>query len=109
MIRTACHPGKSYIITGGLGGLGMELAHWLVGRGATNLVLSSRSGVRDGYQSYSIRRWTEQGIRVKVFSGTVTNMEETEALVTEAIKLGPVGGIFHLAMVRVDPCSENCI
>lgn len=39
---------KSYIITGGLGGFGLELAHWLVLRGAQKLVLTSRSGIRTG-------------------------------------------------------------
>ena len=38
------HPVKCYIITGGLGGFGLELADWLVRRGATKLVLTTRSG-----------------------------------------------------------------
>lgn len=37
---------KSYIITGGLGGFGLELAHWLTLRGAKKLVLTSRFGIR---------------------------------------------------------------
>ena len=37
-------PVKCYIITGGLGGFGLELADWLIGRGATKLVLTTRSG-----------------------------------------------------------------
>ena len=35
----------TYLITGGLGGLGLKLARWLVDRGAHHLVLLSRSGV----------------------------------------------------------------
>ena len=31
--RNNCHPGKVYIITGGLGGFGLELAQWLIDRG----------------------------------------------------------------------------
>ena len=49
--RTSCDPQKSYIITGGLGGFGLELSKWLVERGAKNLILTSRSGVKTGYQS----------------------------------------------------------
>ncbi|XP_006825448.1 fatty acid synthase-like, partial [Saccoglossus kowalevskii] len=30
--RSVCHPKKTYIITGGLGGFGLELANWLVER-----------------------------------------------------------------------------
>src|SRR5260370_8086557 len=32
----------TYLITGGLGGIGLELGHWLVKRRARNLVLNSR-------------------------------------------------------------------
>lgn len=31
--RNTCNPDKVYIIAGGLGGFGLELAHWLVARG----------------------------------------------------------------------------
>lgn len=46
--RTFCPPSKTYIITGGLGGFGLELAQWLTERGARKLVLTSRSGIRSG-------------------------------------------------------------
>lgn len=44
------------VCAGGLGGFGLELAEWLVVRGATRLLFNSRSGVRTGYQSWCIRR-----------------------------------------------------
>ena len=34
----------TYLISGGLGGLGRSIAGWMVGRGARNLLLLSRSG-----------------------------------------------------------------
>ena len=42
--RSMCDPRYSYVVTGGLGGFGLELAHWLVDRGARNLILTSRRG-----------------------------------------------------------------
>lgn len=39
-----------YILTGGLGGLGLELTDWLIGRGAKKIVLTSRRGITTGYQ-----------------------------------------------------------
>lgn len=50
--RTSCLPTKSYIITGGLGGFGLELAQWLVERGAQKIILTSRSGIRTGKQKF---------------------------------------------------------
>ena len=46
--RYTCSPQKSYLIVGGLGGFGLELAQWLANRGCTKLVLTSRSGVTNG-------------------------------------------------------------
>ena len=43
--RSMCDPRKSYVVTGGLGGFGLELAHWLVERGARSIVLTSRRGM----------------------------------------------------------------
>lgn len=50
-----CHPEKSTIIIGGLGGFGLELADWLVLRGCTKLILTSRRGITNGYQAMRIR------------------------------------------------------
>lgn len=47
-------PELSYIIPGGLGGFGMELADWMAIRGAKNIVLSSSRGIKKDYQSYRI-------------------------------------------------------
>ena len=48
--RFACNPEKSYLLIGGLGGFGLELAGWLAERGAKHLVITSRGGVRTGFQ-----------------------------------------------------------
>lgn len=53
--KVYCNPNMVYIIVGGLGGVGLELADWLVLRGARILVLSSRKGVTTAYQSYRIK------------------------------------------------------
>jgi NAD(P)-dependent dehydrogenase (short-subunit alcohol dehydrogenase family) len=38
-------PDASYLITGGLGGLGLQVARWMVEQGARRLILLGRSGV----------------------------------------------------------------
>ena len=105
--RTTCHPHKTYIITGGLGGFGLELAGWLVDRGATNLVLTSRSGVRTGYQCLCIEQWRRSGVKVKVSTCNVKCRKETDQLIRDAAAMGPVGGVFHLAMVSGGSCSSS--
>lgn len=53
--RVFCDPEETYIIIGGLGGFGMELADWLVSRGCRKLVLSSRRGISNNYQIARIK------------------------------------------------------
>ncbi|XP_071429466.1 fatty acid synthase [Pithys albifrons albifrons] len=105
--RTSCPPTKSYIITGGLGGFGLELAQWLVERGAQKLILTSRSGIRTGYQAKRVKEWKALGVQVLVSTSDVGTLEGTQLLIEEALKLGPVGGIFNLAVVLRDGMIEN--
>ncbi|XP_053561686.1 fatty acid synthase [Bombina bombina] len=105
--RTSFPPTKSYIIIGGLGGFGLELAHWLIERGVQKLVLTSRSGIRNGYQAKQVQSWREVGVKVIVSQNDVASVEGTEKLIEEASQLGPVGGIFNLAMVLKDAMIEN--
>lgn len=105
--RTYMHKEKSYILIGGLGGFGLELANWLVFRGATKIVLTSRSGMRTGYQSLMIRRWRDRGVTVSIDTNDVTTLKGAQKLLQEAKKLGPVGGVFNLAAVLRDGLLEN--
>lgn len=103
--RTYMHPDKSYVLVGGLGGFGLELANWLVFRGATKIVLTSRSGIKTGYQALCVRRWQQGGVEVLTSTADCTTIAGTEQLLKEANSLGPVGGIFNLAAVS-NPYSK---
>ncbi|CAH1958955.1 unnamed protein product [Acanthoscelides obtectus] len=105
--KTYMDPDKSYVLVGGLGGFGLELANWLTTRGAQKLVLTSRSGIKTGYQSLCIRRWREQGVKVLVSTADATTDKGAKRLLEEANELGPVGGIFNLAVVLRDAMMEN--
>lgn len=105
--RTYMHKEKTYILVGGLGGFGLELANWLIVRGAKKLILTSRSGVKTGYQSLMVRRWTEKGVQVSIDTNDVTTLKGAEKMLRDAAKMGPVGGIFNLAAVLRDGLMEN--
>lgn len=99
---------KSYIITGGLGGFGLELANWLREKGVRKLLLSSRHGIRTPYQELSIQRLRKDyDINVLVSKHTSTTYISAAKLIEEANEMGPVGGIFNLAMVLNDSILEN--
>ncbi|KAK3609643.1 hypothetical protein CHS0354_028847 [Potamilus streckersoni] len=105
--QALCDPRKVYILTGGLGGFGLEVADWLINRGAKFLVLTSRSGVRTGYQCRKMRLWRERGVIVQISRRDVSNAGETRQLIIEAQANGHIGGIFHLAMVLKDGLFES--
>lgn len=55
LARVYCDSNESYILVGGLGGFGLELADWLILRGCRKLVLSSSRGVSNAYQASRIK------------------------------------------------------
>lgn len=55
MRKFFCDESLSYILVGGMGGFGLELADWLVMRGCKKLVISSSRGITNGYQAYRIK------------------------------------------------------
>ncbi|KOC60060.1 Fatty acid synthase [Habropoda laboriosa] len=105
--RTYMNPEKSYILVGGLGGFGLELADWMVVRGAKYLVLTSRSGVRNGFQSFCVRRWREMGVNIKLSTTDASTLAGAKQLLKESNEFAPVGGIFNLAAVLRDDLIEN--
>ncbi|XP_077489974.1 fatty acid synthase-like [Amblyomma americanum] len=105
--RTYFYEHKAYVIVGGLGGVGLALADWMVGRGCRQLLLNSRSGVRTGYQKLCLRRWKQAGVRVLVTKADVSREEGARQIIEEAMAMGPVGGVFNLAMVLSDALLEN--
>lgn len=105
--RTYMNPYKSYVIVGGLGGFGLELTDWMITRRAKHFVLSSRSGIKSGYQALCVRRWMEAGINIVVSTTDAVSVSGAESIIEEARRLAPVGGIFNLAAVLRDALIEN--
>lgn len=105
--RTLFYPTKSYIIIGGLGGFGLELAHWIVKRGARRIIITSRNGVKDSYQEFSLSRLRSMGAVVILSTIDVSNVDSANDLIAEANNVAPVGGIFNLALVLRDSLFVN--
>lgn len=102
---------KSYLVTGGLGGFGLELVKWLVSQGARRLVISSRSGLRTGYQRATLDRLrSSAGARIRLVDANeadAATRDGARRLVELALEQGQLGGLFHLAMVLKDSLLEK--
>ncbi len=107
-------PGGTYLITGGLGGIGLSIARHLAQRYQANLVLLGRSKLppREEYEariqadpegrlSEKLKALLELetlGSQVLAVSGDVTHVERTEQVVSEATaRFGPIHGVLHAA------------
>ncbi|XP_024891991.1 LOW QUALITY PROTEIN: fatty acid synthase-like [Temnothorax curvispinosus] len=106
--RYYCLEHKCYVILSGLGGFSLELADWLTLRGAKNLVLTSRTGIRTGYQQSRVKLWRSYGVDVQIFTvDDNLKHEDCESLLKFAEERAPVDAIFNLAVVLKDCIFQN--
>lgn len=96
------HPDASYLITGGLGGLGLEVARWMAERGAGHLVLLGRRAPSPTAQE-AIRRIEQAGARVITLQADVSNLDQLAGALQEIeSSLPPLRGVIHAAGVLDD-------
>ncbi len=98
----------SYLITGGLSGLGLKTAEWLVKKGARHLILLSRSGPNSEEAKLAIEKMTAQGINVCAVSCDITDKNALSTLLRQTSKnMPPLKGIIHAAAVINDGMIKN--
>ncbi|TYB85035.1 type I polyketide synthase [Oceaniovalibus sp. ACAM 378] len=92
----------SYLITGGLRGIGLRTAQWLVASGARNLILISRSGETEPFVP-EIEALRTADVTVLTRAVDVADHGAMADLLTEAeAKLPPLRGIIHAAGILDD-------
>ncbi|KAI0432409.1 putative polyketide synthase [Xylaria sp. FL1042] len=114
--RLQLRPDASYLVVGGVGGIGRSVAQWLVDHGAKNLILLSRSAGNldlDKNQNTDgalfVRELRATGCRVKPVSCDVAReIELAKALRTcEDEGFPPVRGVVQGAMLLRDAIFEQ--
>jgi acyl transferase domain-containing protein/aryl carrier-like protein len=92
----------TYLVTGGLGALGLHTADWLVRRGARHLVLVGRRAPSEGARS-AVDRWRRAGAQVLVRQADVADFDAVESIVAELEgSMPPLRGVVHAAGVLDD-------
>lgn len=100
--EASVHAEATYLVTGGLGGLGLVTARSLVESGAKHLVLVGRSQP-SAHASQQIDAWREAGVNVVVAQADVTRKEDLQQLLDRiAAEMPPLRGIIHAAGVIDD-------
>jgi acyl transferase domain-containing protein len=92
----------TYLIVGGLGGIGLEIARWMVERGARTIVLAGRSGATDRARPM-LEALDQAGARILCEAVDVSNRDSVATLLGRIEQtLPPLRGIIHSAAVLSD-------
>ncbi|MEL6930314.1 MAG: SDR family NAD(P)-dependent oxidoreductase, partial [Cyanobacteria bacterium J06600_6] len=92
---------STYLITGGMGAIGLRVAQWLIEKGVTSLVLLGRSDIKPEHQAQLQK--LQDSCQVNVIKADITNTDQlTQALRQIDSKLSPLKGVIHCAGVTSD-------
>ena len=87
----------SYLLAGGLGGLGRSIATWMIEHGARSLIFLSRSADTNESNQAFFEELKSMGCVVSAVAGMVQDMEDVTKAISSAPS--PIKGVIQLAMV----------
>ncbi|OBH44101.1 type I polyketide synthase [Mycobacterium mantenii] len=91
-------PDATYLVTGGLGSIGLEIAGYLAAHGAGTLVLTSRRAPDEAAQQRIDALAAEHGCDVRVVTADVADAHDVARLLAGVrAQLPPLAGIVHAA------------
>ncbi len=98
---------RSYLVTGGLGGIGIAVAEWLADHGAGTIVLNGRRDPDPEAQD-AIERLRGSGVKVQVELADMTDTAAIDAMLGRMdANYQPLGGVIHSVGVLSDAALTN--
>ena len=98
---------RTYLVTGGLGGIGCALAEWLAEYGAGTVVLNGRRPP-DAAADKAIEALRARGFRIEVELADVTDTDALDAMLVRIDEaLPPLAGLIHSVGVLSDAALGN--
>ena len=92
----------TYLVTGGMGAIGLRSAEWLIGKGAKSLVLVGRRDPSP-HASERVGVLRGRGARITIRTADVANRDQMGAILTDIEReLPPLAGVLHAAGVLDD-------
>ncbi|WP_267353922.1 MULTISPECIES: type I polyketide synthase [unclassified Methylobacterium] len=97
-----------HLLTGGLGGFGLEAARWLIDRGAKHLVLAGRKGAATDEAKAVVAELTARGVTVEAKAVDITSRASVDRLIAGIEQGGKkLAGVLHAAAVLQDGLIAN--
>lgn len=107
----------SYLLIGGLGGLGRAISIWMVENGARSLVFLSRRLELTGSNKEHVVELEAMGCSVNIVQGDVAQLQDVQRAVSQCPH--PLKGVLHMALSlhvshlvpfhQTQPCQISCI
>ncbi len=100
-------PDRTYLVTGGLGGIGCAVAGWLADRGARTVVLNGRREP-DRAARDAIAALEDRGVTVRVELADVTDAGALDGMFARLDReLPPLAGVIHSVGALADAALSN--
>lgn len=87
----------SYLLVGGLGGLGRSVSTWMADHGVRHFIYLSRSAGKSADDAAFIHEMNAAGCTVQITAGSVTNLADVQSAIRGAKY--PIVGVLQMAMV----------
>ncbi|KAL3485020.1 hypothetical protein BJX62DRAFT_243351 [Aspergillus germanicus] len=100
--RARFDPEAQYIITGGLGGLGRSILHWMVSRGARHILVLSRNGACSPAAQVLLDDLHNENAVIQCVCCDVSSPSEVHSILAYASASRPIRGIVHAAVSYED-------
>lgn len=94
-------PSKAtFLIAGGLGGIGLEIARFMVTRGAKHIALLSRRSLDSVKEQQLEEEFRSLGAKVRVFACDITDVDKLRETISNcALDMPPIKGVVQTTMV----------
>ncbi|PYH88738.1 polyketide synthase [Aspergillus ellipticus CBS 707.79] len=99
----ALRPDASYLIVGGLGGIGRALCEWMVAHGARHLVVMSRHARPGSF----VAELETLGCQVRTLACDIAAEEDLAEALKQCSDMPPLRGVIQAAMVLKDTILEQ--
>ncbi|KAF2138887.1 uncharacterized protein K452DRAFT_276732 [Aplosporella prunicola CBS 121167] len=103
--RLSLRPDVSYLLVGGLGGLGRSISTWMAEHGARHFIYLSRSGGKGADHAAFVEEMNAAGCTVQITAGSVANLADVQSVIRQAEY--PISGVLQMSMVLRDASFPN--
>ncbi|KAI1743139.1 ketoacyl-synt-domain-containing protein [Xylaria scruposa] len=100
-------PDATYLLVGGLGGIGRKIALWMTEREARRLAFVSRSGTDHPEAAQLVKLLRNRGVDVSVLRADVTCRQELAIAISQLSPAYPIRGVMNAAGVLSDAVFAN--